>query len=211
MVEAKENDYTKANSTAVLGIRQRLNELEAWTEELCGRLGMTREAREGAVIADRWLIRLRLAWWRDDTRRRFVRMMVRLALASDPTLAPKVREVAHYYTANYAFEWITSEITQQVRGEIAQVILAAGDSSFGDISSAGPMAYVQFHYRSFRLRNVGRFGDISAAASALSFHGEFGNYHDEWRKRLGLDRLRHRREDILRKRALREKTRCEAV
>lgn len=199
--------YAKANSTAILAINQRLKELESWTKRRCTELGMTRDARHAAAAADRWIIRLRIpfiAWRHNETKRRFLHMMTALALASDATLAPKAFAVARYYAANYAFEWVNSEITQVDRDGVAGIILAAGDSSFGDTANAGPMAYVQFHHDSLGVENVGKFGDLYAMGAALTQRGEFTSQHGEWRVQLGLDNLRPKRDGIIDKKALRE-------
>lgn len=197
MLGRKDDDYAKANSTAALVVMQRLKEQERWTEERCTALGMSREARRAAAAADRWVIRQRIpfvAWRHNEIKRRFLRMFVRLALATDPDLVPKAKEVARYYAANYPFEWIASEITEPAAAEIAETILEAGDSSFGDTSNAPAMAYAQFHHRALGLCNVGKFGDVYAQAASLRHHGEFTNYHDGWRASLGLHTLRPRRD-----------------
>jgi hypothetical protein len=185
---------------AVDTIRLRVNEMQSTTDRLCSQLNMTAAARAAADKAYKKVIcgKKMLVFQRhSDEERAYLRMMLRLALATEQSLASKADEVAKYLGANYGFEWVNSEATATVREEANAMILSVGDSSYGATGTAAAFAYARCHYKGLRFAEVGDYGRTYALASRLQSNGEFNNRHDDWRKALGMDKLATRRDALL--------------
>lgn len=192
--------FDEKNRKAMQTIKLRMDEMQSYTDRICNQLNMSAAARTAAervykqfVCGKRFLFFPR----HSDEERRFLRMMIRLALAIDPSLVAKADEVARYYSANYGFEWANSEITATVREEARAMVLSVGESSYGETGTAVALAYVRCHYQTLKHDNVGDFGQTYALAARVQAGGEFNNRHDDWRKELGVDKLRVRREAVL--------------
>jgi hypothetical protein len=185
---------------AIETIRLRVNEMQSTTDRLCSQLNMTAAARASAEKAYKKVIcgkKMLFLQKHTDEERTYLRMMLRLALATDPNLVPKADEIAKYLGANYGFEWASSEMTGTVREEANAMILSVGDSSYGATGAAAAFAYARCHYKTLRFLEVGDYGRTYALASRLQSNGEFNNRHDDWRKALGMDKLVTRRDSLL--------------
>ncbi len=197
---AKPAKFDEKNRLAMQTIKLRVDEMQSYTDRICNQLNMNAAARTAAervytkfVCGKQWLVFTRHA----EDERRFLRMMIRLALATDPNLVPRAEDIARYYSANYGYEWINSEITATVREEAKAMILSVGDSSYGETGTGAALAFARCHYKSLKHDNVGDFGQTYALAARLQSNGDFNNKHDEQRRELGLDKLRNRRDAIL--------------
>lgn len=192
--------FDENNRKAMQTIKLRIDEMQSYTDRICNQLSMTAAARTAAervyksIICGKQLLLFRR---HSDEERKFLRMMVRLALATDQHLVARAEDVANYYSANYAYEWVQSEITATVREEAKAIILSVGDSSYGEAGTAAALAFARCHYQTYKHDNVGDFGLTYALAARLQSGGDFQNRHDDLRKDLGLDKLRRRRDNVL--------------
>jgi hypothetical protein len=185
---------------AVQAIKQRMDEMMSYTDRICNQLNMTAAARTTAERVYKSYIcgkKLLVLQRHNEDERFFLRLMIRLALAIDPSLVNRAEDVAKYYSSNYGYEWINSEITATVRDEAHATILSVGDSSFGEAGIFNAFAYARCHHRSLKFTEVGDYGKTYALAASLQAHGDFNNKNDELRRELGIDKLRARREAIL--------------
>jgi hypothetical protein len=197
---AAPSKFDEKTRRAVQAIKQRMDEMMSYTDRVCNQLNMSAAARLAAEKVYKSYIcgkKLFLFPRHNEDERFFLRLMIRLALAIDPNLVNRAEEVAKYYSSNYGFEWINSEITAGVRDEARAIILSVGDSSFGETGIANAFAYARCHYRSLKFNDVGDYGKTYALAASLQAHGDFNNKNDEMRRALGIDKLRARREAIL--------------
>jgi hypothetical protein len=192
--------YDERNARAMQTIRSRIEEMQNYTDRICNQLNMSAAARTAAERAYKkvscgktWGLLPRAS----DEQRIFMRMMLRLALATDPDLIGKADEVAKYLCSNYGYEWLNSDITATAREEAKAMVLSAGESSFGDAGTAGALAYVRCHHKTLKHHDVGDFGKTYAVAARLAGGGELNNRHDATRKALGMDKLRNRRDVLL--------------
>lgn len=192
--------FDERNRKATQTIKLRVDEMQSYTDRICSQLNMSAAARAAAEKVYRKIIcgkKMLFFPRHSEEERRFLRMMIRLALATDPNLVSQAEEVAKYYSTNYAYEWINSEITATVREEAKAMILSVGDSSYGETGAAAAFAFVRCHHETLKHANVGDYGQTYALASRLQSAGEFNNKADDLRRALGLDKLRARRDNIL--------------
>lgn len=197
MAEAK---YDERNVRAMQTIRSRIEEMLNYTDRVCNQLNMSAAARTAAEKAFKKVSCSKICGLfprASEEQRLFMRMMIRLALATDPALTGKAEEVAKYLCANYGYEWLNSDITATAREEAKAMVLSAGESSFGDSSTSGALAYLRCHHKTFKHQDVGDFGKTYAVAARLAGGSEFNNRHDAQRKALGMDKLRNRRDALL--------------
>lgn len=197
---AKPAPMDEKTRKAIDTLRLRLNEMQSTTDRLCSQLNMSAAARSAADKAYKKVIcGKKMLFFPRHTPEEcvYLRMMLRLALATEPNLAAKADEVARYLGANYGYEWVNSEVTETVREEAQATILSVGDSSYGATGTAGAFAYTRCHYKGLKFNDVGDYGRTYALASRLQSNGEFNNRHDDWRKALGLDKLTNRRDTLL--------------
>lgn len=197
---AKAPKYDEKDRKQLQAIKQRVDEMQALAESLCSRLNMTAAARSTAEKVYRKIICGKQMLFFDrhsEEERRFLRLMLKLAFATEPELLKRAEEVAKYYSRNYGFEWVQSEITAPARDEARAMILSVGESSFGEAGTAAALAYVRCHHKTLKHFAVGDFGKTYGFASRCASAGDFNNKDDERRKALGLDKLRTRREMLL--------------
>lgn len=197
---AKPAPMDEKTRKAIDTVRLRVNEMTSNTDRLCSQLNMSAAARAAADKAYKKVIcgKKMLFFDRYSAEERvYLRLMLRLALATDANLAAQADEVAKYLGANYGYEWANSEVTETVREEAQAAILSVGDSSYGATGAAAAFAYTRCHYKGLHFAEVGDYGRTYAFASRLQSNGEFNNRHDDWRKALGLDKLVNRRDALL--------------
>ncbi len=197
---AKKAAYDERDRSAIQSIKQRVDEMQSLTDHLCSQLNMSAAARSVADKVYRKVIcgkKMLFFPRHSDEQRRFLRLMLRLAFATEPELLKDAEAVANYYSRNYPFEWVQSEITAAARDEARAMILSVGESSFGETGTAAALAYVRCHHRTVKHTAVGDFGKTYALASRYASAGDFNNRHDELRRSLGLDKLRGKRDAVL--------------
>ncbi len=163
--------------------------MQNYTDRLCGQLRMPEEARQAAedayatvVCARRWLLFPR----HTDEERVFLRLMLRLALARDPSLAGRAGELADYLGGNYAFEWVNGQLTATVRTEARERIIALGAESGHDPGLAGALAFVWSHHQSLGHSGIADYASCYDLACTLERQGKFEDAYPDWREELGL-------------------------
>ncbi len=170
-------------------LEQALKKMEQWTEEQVRELHMTQPGRQAArravrkiTMARKWLIFPR----HSPTERRFLRMMLHLAIATDPALQDRAAELAKYMSKNYPSEWLSNPVTLIARSIARDVILREADSAFGNTPLAGQLAFVLFHHQEYRVENVSDYAALYSWAVNLDKVGFFRDRFSHWRVDLGL-------------------------
>lgn len=192
-----DQERARRNSAMAAHLEARLRDMEAWTEEECMRLKMTAPARKAAEAAwRRVVLRRRYLILPRHTRveQRFLRMMIKLAIAEDPRLADRAIEVARYLSSDYAFEWLISPCTSLARAEARVLMLHEADSEFGETPMARQVAFVQHHWRQLGVKDVANLGECYAMASFLEQRRYFMCKDEAWRRELGLHQHAYRRQ-----------------
>jgi hypothetical protein len=191
------DEKTQRASVMQQHMEQRLRDMEAWTDEECERLKLiarNREAAEAAwrraVLRRRYLVIPR----HTPIERSFLRMMIKFMIAESPNLAERAVDLARYLSAEYAFEWVLCPCTRIARAEARALMLHAAESEFGETPMARPVAYVQYHWRQYEIRDVANLGECLTMAMFLDQHHHFLCNHVEWRNDLGLQRHALQRE-----------------
>lgn len=170
------------------------------TGDMVGQLRMTRPARQAVERAYRKVICARMPWLlprHTTAQRRYLRMMLELAVATDQSLQKRAIEVARCLSRNYIFEWCASTVTGPAQATSRDLILRGADSAFGDTPSAPQLAYVMFHHNKMGIRNVSDYTELYSRLLALDKGLFFNNKHNDWRLRLGLQRHAQMRRDAL--------------
>jgi len=125
---------------------------------------------------------------------RFLRMMLKLAIATDPGLQPRAVELAKYMSQSYPSEWIASPITHIARAIARDVILREADSTFGEVHLAAQLGFVLFHHEQLGIENVSSYAELYNRTVNLDKGNYFYPTNNDWRLSLGLQRhteLRH--------------------
>ncbi|MCX7599287.1 MAG: hypothetical protein N2512_10565, partial [Armatimonadetes bacterium] len=125
---------------------------------------------------------------------RFLRMMIKLAIAEDPRLADRAKELARYLSTDYPFEWLFSPCTAIARAEARILMLHEADSQFGETPMARQVAFVQYHWRQLGVKDVASLGECYAMASFLEQRRYFMCKDEAWRRGLGLHQHALRRQ-----------------
>jgi len=172
-------------------LEQALQKMEEWTAQQISELRMTGPGRRAVQRGYRKIICGRSFWLvprHSALERRFLRMMLALAIATDPSLQDRAVELARYMSKNYPYEWLTSAVTYMARSGAQDLILREADSSFGSTPLARELAFVLFHHRELHITNVSDYTELYSRALS---HDKAGLFHDdylEWRLDLGLQR-----------------------
>jgi len=200
VLNAHNNAIEASNAKVLEEIEQSMVAMEQWTANATRQLRMTDGLRE---VAD-W------AWQKASRRRRglvvaihtpveqrFLRMMVRLAVAAHPDGRRLARRIARYLSANYAFEWIRSPITIQPRAEARNIILHNADSTFGATPEAASFAFVLCHHEQRHIENVSRYSELYTATLALQRDHYFRDLHAALREALGLPAVMEQLDELI--------------
>ena len=172
-------------------LERRIGKMEQWTEQQARKLQITAPVRRAAQRAYHKVIcgRKYLALPRHSpTQRRFLRMMLTLALATDSSLQAQAKRVAPYLSRNYAFEWCTSPTTAPARNSARDMILRAADAQFDETPYAPQLAYVTFHHKQLNITNVSDYTELYTRTLALDAEGLFRDLAMAERRELGLHR-----------------------
>lgn len=183
------SEQERKDTRAGQQIDEALRQIEQWTENTIRRLRIThpvREAAEGAWRKARRSRRFGVVPRHTDTQARVLRCMILLALASDPGLTPRAGEVARYYSRNYAWEWQSNAVTGAARQMATDMILRAGDSSWGEAPLAGGLSYVLFHHDEVHLLHLSSYSEAYTRALRMDSAGFFRDQATRQRLRLGL-------------------------
>jgi hypothetical protein len=194
------SEQQRKDERAELQVEEALRQMEKWTESMVRRLRLTGPVREMADAAWRKARRARrygVVTRHTDLQARVLRCMILLALATDPSLAPRAAELARYYSRNYAWEWGSNAVTGGPRELARDMILRAGDSQWGEAPLAGALSYVLFHHREVSLRHLSSYSEAYTRALRLEAAGFFRDLATRPRLRLGLVMQAEKRESLL--------------
>ena len=172
-------------------LEQALQKMEQGTAQQVSELRMTQPGRGAVQRSYRKVICGRSYWLvprHSALERRFLRMMLELAIATDPSLQDRAVEVARYMSKNYPYEWLTSAVTYMARSGAQDLILRAADSSFGSTPLARELGFVLFHHRKLHITNVSDYTELYSRALSLDKTGLFHDEYPDWRLDLGLQR-----------------------
>ena len=172
-------------------IEDAIRRMEQWTGEQLTSLRLTQPGRKAATRAYRrvicgrqWLMVTR----HSATERRFLRMMLELAIATSPQLQPRAVELARYLSKSYPFEWLHNPVTTVARAIAHDLILREADSDFGNTPLAPQLGFVLFHHRELNVNRVSDYTELYNRALNLETEGFFRNQYNDWRVDLGLHR-----------------------
>jgi len=182
-------------------LRQATDRMDEWTAQQVRELRMTQPGRRAAERAFRKVVCSRkylILPRHTPIERRFLRMMVKLAIATDPGLQSRAVELAKYMSQSYAYEWIASPITHIARAIARDVILREADSTFGEVPLAGKLAFVLFHHEQFRVEDVSNYSELYNHTVNLEKENYFQVANNNWRLDLGLQRHALLRQQALR-------------
>jgi hypothetical protein len=167
-----------------------LREMERWTEEECKRLKMN--SATGAAVDKAWRKVIAKAKKylvvprHTPVEQRFLKMMLRLALAESPGLIKDVEHVARYLSRDYPFEWLISPCTRLARAEGRASLIALGESEFGETPYAGQFAFMLYHARQYAIKNASDSNDVYSHALFMEQRAFFANRDPQRRQQLGL-------------------------
>ncbi len=184
-----EEERSKRNKAMAELLEQRIRQMEEWTEQECQRLRMSSRVREAAERAWRKVARARryiILPRHTPVEKRFLRMMIKLALAEDPSLVDRAGLLAAYLSRNYPFEWCLSPCTRPAVAEARAALIADGESEFGETPLAPQFAFVRYHWKQLHIKNVSDNGEIYAQAMFMVHHHYFLCRDEELRRSLGL-------------------------
>ena len=131
------------------------------------------------------------------TQLRVLRCLILVALAENSVLQRRAAAVAAYYSRNYAYEWLTHDVTAPVRLLSRDMILRTGDSEWGETPLAGAVAYVIVHHRELKVQHPSDYGELYTRALALTDQGFFHDLAEPQRRRLGLASHQERQREAL--------------
>ena len=182
-------DIQRRNDRATDQLLGVMDSMDERTQQRMQELRMTTPLRRAAERAFAKVkgARKYLFWPKHtQTQRRFLRLMILLALAAEPTLQSKARRVARYYSRNYAYEWLSHPVTAPAREVARDAILRSGESQFGEAPLAGALSYVMFHYDELGIETLARYTELYMKASAMNRDGFFIDRGTRMREKLGL-------------------------
>ena len=195
-------EQERKDDRARLQVDEALRQMEAWTDRTIRSLRITQPVREAAEAAWRKARRSRrygIIARHTDLQARVLRCMILLAVATDPALVPRVREVARYYSRNYAWEWLSNAVTAGPRDMARDMILRAGDSEWGEAPLAGGLSYVLLHHSEVQLEHLSSYSEAYTRALRLESAGFFRDQASRQRLRLGLLMQSEKRETALKR------------
>lgn len=180
------------NERTAAVIEQLNEQMERWTIEQLTELNATHRTRSVAEQAFKkvgFARRYLLVPVHSEEERFFLRLMILHALALRPGLQAHAKEVAEYYSTNYAYEWTQSHVTRLGIQRARDMILSSAESEFGETPMASPLGYVYHHHKTLGITNVSNYGECYARAASLVRMHHFANRHQPWREKLGLHLL----------------------
>jgi len=187
---AEEPDVQQRNENVQKQLAQLVVEMEWYTKRTVTRLRMTAAKHR---LADRVIrkVRRRRNWFgafrHTPVQRKFLSMMIRLAIAAHPNSANLATRIARYYSNNYVYEWCHSPITRPLSVLARDMILRGADSTFGDTPEAATLAYVVAHHEEQRVTNVSSYSELCTRHLALQRVNFFRDAYLDERQQLKLD------------------------
>ena len=175
-----------------------MREMERWTEEECKRLKMN--SAMGAAVDKAWKkviskARKYLVLSRHTPmEKRFLKMMLKLAIAESPGLIKNVEDVARYLSRDYPFEWLISPCTRLARAEGRVSLISLGESEFGETPYGGQISML-YHARQYAIKNVSDSNEVYSHALFWEQRAFFGNRDPQRRQQLGLHKQAMQRQN----------------
>ena len=163
--------------------------MDEWTAQQVHELRMTQPGRRAAERAFRkivWSRKYLILPRHTPIEQRFLRMMLKLSIATDSGLQPRAVELSKYMSQSYPYEWIASPITHVARAIAEDVILREADSTFGEAPLAAKLGFVLFHHEQLAVENVSNYSDLYNHTVNLEKENYFQVANNNWRLDLGL-------------------------
>ncbi len=189
MVETGSKAIELQNRRVKEHLQQATDRMDGWTAQQVRELRMTQPGRRAAGRAFRkivWSRRSLVLPRHTPIERRFLRMMLKLAIATDPGLQPRAVELAKYMGQSYPYEWIASPITHIARAIAQDVILREADSAYGEVPLAAKLGFVLFHHKQLGIKNVSSYSELYNRTVNLDQENYFQIPNSDWRLDLGL-------------------------
>ena len=189
MVETGSKATELQNRRVQEHLQQATARMDEWTAQQIRELRMTQPGLRAAERAFRKVVCSRkylILPRHTPIERRFLRMMLKLAIATDPGLQPRAVELAKYMSQSYPYEWIASPITHIARAIARDVILREADSTFGEVPLAAKLGFVLFHHEQLAVENVSNYSDLYNHTVNLEKENYFQVANNNWRLDLGL-------------------------
>ena len=170
-------------------LEQATDRMDDWTAQQARELRMTQPGRRALgyafckiVYSRKYLVLPR----HTPVERRFLLMMLKLSIATDPGLQQRAMELAKYMSKAYPYEWIVSPVTHIARTIAQDVILREADSTFGEVPLAAKLAFVLFHHKQLKVENVSDYSELYNQTLSLDKENYFSAVAEDWRLDLGL-------------------------
>jgi len=170
-------------------LQQATDRMDEWTARQTRGLRMTEPGRRAVQRAFRKVVCSRkylVVPRHTPIERRFLRMMLNLAIATDPGLQSRAVELARYMSKAYPYEWTVSPITHIARAIAEDVILREADSTFGEVPIAAKLAFVLFHHKQLGVKNVSDYAELYNQTLNLDKENYFYAADNDRRLDLGL-------------------------
>jgi hypothetical protein len=187
---AEDREMQQRNQSVERNLAQMVREAEQRTEAIVRGLRMTGAKRKHAERIIRKVGRRRTwlgTYKHNAVQRRFLRLMILVALAAHPADHRLAVQIARYYSDNYAFEWSRFEPFNRMKSAARDMILQGADSEFGETPQSGHLAYVLAHHRELGIENISRYSELTTRNLALERENFFRDLAEERRKELELD------------------------
>ncbi len=117
---------------------------------------------------------------------RWMRLLLADRLIENPHLHERLRAIVKQLRLNYGFEWLTCPFTAPAQVEARKIILVAAESEFGDTPMAGPLAYVRYHRRMYRIEDITNYDEAYLRAVRLENEHFFADNGAELREEIGI-------------------------
>ena len=117
---------------------------------------------------------------------RWMRLLLVDRLIENPHLHDRLREAVDQLRLNYGFEWVTCPLTAPAQAEARKIILMAAESEFGDTPMAGPLAYVRYHARTYKIEDITNYDEAYLMAVRLDADRFFVDKGAGMREELGI-------------------------
>ena len=202
MVETSSNAIELQNRRVQEHLQKATDRMDEWTAQQARELRMTQPGRRAFERAFRKIVRSRkylILPRHTPVERQFLRMIVKLAIATDPGLQPRAAELVKYVSKAYPYEWTVSPITHIARAIAQDVILREADSTFGEAPIAAKLAFVLFHHKQFGVASVSNYTELYNQTLNLDKENYFYAVASDRRVDLGLQHHAELREQAHRR------------
>lgn len=189
MMETASTQIELQNRRVQEHLQQATDRMDEWTARQTRGLRMTEPGRRAVQRAFRkvvWSRKYLILPRHTPVERRFLRMMLKLTIATDPGLQQRTAELADYMSKTYPYEWTVSPITHIARAIARDVILREADTTFGEAPLAAKLGFVLFHHEQLGVENVSSYAELYNQTLHLDKEDYFRAVHNDRRLDLGL-------------------------